>query len=70
VRDDPSSLEALSTAELRRMCTDLSISAALAVPGGAGQAAIKRELGRAAAVLDSREAPRSDRPSPGSAHAG
>ena len=68
VRDDTSSLEAMPTAELERMRTDLSISAALAVPGGASQAAIERELSRAAAVLASRQAPRSDRSSPGSAH--
>jgi len=68
VRDDTSSLEAMPTAELERMCTDLSISAALAVPGGASQAAIRRELARVSAVLASRQAPRSDRLSPGSAH--
>jgi hypothetical protein len=55
VRDDSASFEAMSTAELKRMCTDLSIAAALAVPGGAGQATIERELARVAAVLDARE---------------
>jgi len=68
VRDDTSSLEAMPTAELERMCTDLSISAALAVPGGASQATIERELARVSSVLASRQAPRSDRPSPGSVH--
>ena len=55
VRDDPAAFEAMTTAELKRMCTDLSIAAALAVPGGAGQAAIERQLARAAAGLDARE---------------
>jgi hypothetical protein len=55
VRDRNASFEAMSTGELERMCTDLSIAAALAVPGGAGQAAIERELARVASVLDARE---------------
>jgi hypothetical protein len=54
-RDDSAAFEAMTTAELRRMCTDLSIAAALAVPGGAGQAAIERQLARAASVLTARE---------------
>ena len=54
-RDDPAAVEAMTTAELKRMCTDLSIAAALAVPGGAGQAAIERQLARVTAVLDARE---------------
>jgi hypothetical protein len=55
VRDDSASFEAMSTTELKRMCTDLSISAALSVPGGAGQATIERELARVASVLAARE---------------
>lgn len=55
MRDGNASFEAMSTGELERMCTDLSIAAALAVPGGAGQAAIERELPRVAAVLAARE---------------
>ena len=55
MRDDSAAFEAMSTAELRRLCIDLSIAAALAVPGGTGQAAIERQLARAAAVLAARE---------------
>jgi hypothetical protein len=55
VRDENPSFAVMTTAELKRMCTDLSISAALAVPGGAGQATIERELARVSAVLDARE---------------
>src|SRR5690348_7159885 len=43
VRDDPAAFEAMTTAELKRMCIDLSIAAALAVPGGAGQAATETD---------------------------
>lgn len=57
VRDDTSSLDAMPTAELERMCTDLSISAALAVPGGASQATIERELATVSTVLASRQVP-------------
>jgi hypothetical protein len=45
----------MTTDELRAMCADLETSAARAVPGGAGQAAIKRELARVASALDARE---------------
>ncbi|HEX5297068.1 MAG TPA: hypothetical protein VFW50_08785 [Streptosporangiaceae bacterium] len=55
VRDDSAAFEAMTTAELKQMCTDLSIAAALAVPGGTGQAAIERQLARAATVLAARE---------------
>ena len=55
VRDDRAALEAMTTAELKRICTDLNIAAALAVPGGAGQAAIERQLAGAASVLAARE---------------
>jgi len=68
VRDGNPAFETKSDDELRRICIDLDIAAALAVPGGASRAAIERELSRAAAVLASRQAPRSDRLSPGSAH--
>ena len=55
MRDDRAAFEAMTTAELRRICTDLSIAAALAVPGGAGQTAIERQLARVASVLTARE---------------
>ena len=55
VRDDRAAFEAMTTTELKRICTDLSIAAALAVPGGAGQAAIERQLARAASALTARE---------------
>ena len=56
MRDRNASFEEMSTGELERMCTELGISAALAVPGGAGQAAIERELARVASVLAARRA--------------
>lgn len=55
MRDDSAAFEAMTTAELKRMCTDLSIAAALAVPGGTGQAAIERQLARAASALAARD---------------
>lgn len=55
VRDDSAAFEAMTTAELERVCTDLSIAAALAVPGGAGHAMAERELARIASVLAARE---------------
>ena len=55
MRDGSASLEAMTTTELRRLCTDLGIAAALSVPGGAGQATIEQELAQAAAVLAARE---------------
>jgi hypothetical protein len=36
-RDDRAAIEEMTTAELKRMCTDLSIAAAILVPGGAGR---------------------------------
>ena len=54
VRDGGASFEAMTTDELRRMAADLSVSAALAAPGGAGQAAIERELARVATELGAR----------------
>ena len=55
MRDGNPAFEAMTTDELKRRCTDLSIAAALAIPGGAGQVAIERELARAASVLATRE---------------
>jgi hypothetical protein len=68
VRDSTPSLEELSTSDLTRLRSDLNISLALSVPGSAAHVAAERELGRVASVLDSRQAPRSDRPWRGPAH--
>ena len=55
----------MPTAELERMCTDLSISAARAVPGGASQVTIERELARVSSCSHPARLPAATGPRPG-----
>ena len=54
-RDDAASFEAMTTAELVRLRTDLNVSLALAAPGSAVAVPAERQLRGIASVLAARE---------------